>query len=120
MTDNTTRRRVAAVQADENDEGWDKVNTRSENPKIFEEKGGKFNIVEILRIQEAAVLLCGALSWFITGESFIWNWRQLPTLAGQAKRWWVCQRNSYSSRDRLWYCQLLLMLCIDWPLIPHR
>ena len=45
-----------------------------------------YNVIELFRILCAFVLLGAALSWLITGNSFVFNWRQLPTLLGQAKR----------------------------------
>jgi predicted heme/steroid binding protein len=54
------------------------------------------SVIEIGRIIFAGLILVFALSWFITGESLIWNWRQLPTLLGSAKRYLVLTPSPYS------------------------
>ncbi|KIW05067.1 uncharacterized protein PV09_04221 [Verruconis gallopava] len=46
---------------------------------------GRMSVAEIGRIVVAGLLLVMALSWLITGESLVWNWRKLPTLLGSAK-----------------------------------
>jgi hypothetical protein len=53
------------------------------------ERSSSFGIVDILRVIVGLLVLIGGLSWIITGESFVFKWRQLPTLLGEAKRYLV-------------------------------
>jgi len=46
-------------------------------------------LVDILRGVVGILLLAAALSWFVTGESIIWNWRQAPTVFGAVQQWFV-------------------------------
>ena len=62
--------------------------TTSSQPKA--QSTGSSGIVEGLRIFFALVLLAGGISWVVTGESFIFNWRKLPTLLGEVQRYMVC------------------------------
>ncbi|KAF2431500.1 cytochrome b5, partial [Tothia fuscella] len=43
--------------------------------------------VDILRGLVGLLIFGAALSWFITGESFIWDYRKAPTVYGAVKRW---------------------------------
>ncbi|QDS77523.1 hypothetical protein FKW77_000733 [Venturia effusa] len=79
MAEHETRRRVQAIKT-ENERAT--TQPAESSPK----KNYGINVVDILRGITGLLLLAAALSWFITGESIIWNWRQLPTLLGTAKR----------------------------------
>jgi hypothetical protein len=85
MGDNEPRRRTAATKVEDDGAISEAKRTRAAE----ERKGGGINVVDILRGITGLLLLSAALSWFITGESVIWNWRQLPTLLGAAKRYVV-------------------------------
>ena len=83
MAENEVRRRVLATKAEDG-------NATSQTQEPGAKKTSGINVVDILRGITGLLLLTAALSWFITGESVIWNWRQLPTLLGAAKRYMVC------------------------------
>src|ERR1700712_1956913 len=84
MAENEARRRVAATKT----EGGGATDQTKEPTPSAKARSG-INVVDILRGITGLLLLTAALSWFITGESVIWNWRQLPTLLGAAKRYVV-------------------------------
>jgi len=81
------RRRGGETKAASNDD-QDLTGAAKQEPRDQNESNKRgTSLVDILRMVMGLVLLCAALSWFITGESIIWNWRQVPTLLGSAKRW---------------------------------
>jgi hypothetical protein len=84
MAENEARRRVPAKAEDRG------ATIQTKEPAPGAKKRSGINVVDILRGITGLLLLTAALSWFITGESVIWNWRQLPTLLGAAKRYVVC------------------------------
>ncbi|TID17962.1 cytochrome b5 [Venturia nashicola] len=79
MAENEARRRVPVTKT-ENESATPQTTSSTA------EKRSGINVVDILRGITGLLLLTAALSWFITGESIVWNWRQLPTLLGSAKR----------------------------------
>jgi len=83
MGDNEPRRRTATTKVEDVGAIAETKGTQAGK----ERKGRGINVVDILRGITGLLLLSAALSWFITGESVIWNWRQLPTLLGAAKRY---------------------------------
>jgi hypothetical protein len=91
MSDQEVRKRGTAVS------GAPKA-TASSNPPTTDDRKAEtgLGLLEIGRIIVAGLILVFALSWFITGESLVWNWRQLPTLLGSAKRYMVCAQVSPS------------------------
>lgn len=87
MAENEARRRVPATKTE--------IGGATQSTEPSGKRSG-INVVDILRGITGLLLLTAALSWFITGESIVWNWRQLPTLLGTAKRAVVCISNKSS------------------------
>ncbi|KAE9966475.1 hypothetical protein EG327_011822 [Venturia inaequalis] len=77
MAENEVRRRVPETKTENG--------SAPAQPTRPSTKRSGTNVVDILRGITGLLLLTAALSWFITGESIIWNWRQLPTLLGTVK-----------------------------------
>jgi hypothetical protein len=84
--DSPTPRRRARAPSSETPAAIPKNKHRGQKAKS---RSG-LDVVDILRGIVGLIVLSAALSWFITGESIIWNWRQFPTVLGAAKRWLVC------------------------------
>lgn len=51
---------------------------------------GGVNFVDILRGIVGLLIFTAAMSWFITGESLIFDYRKAPTIFGAVKRYFVC------------------------------
>jgi hypothetical protein len=83
--DSPTPRRRAGASSKETPGTSQQNATRKQKP----DSRSSINIVDICRGIVGLLLLSAALSWFITGDSIIWNWRKVPTVVGAAKRWFV-------------------------------
>jgi predicted heme/steroid binding protein len=86
MDSPTPRRRVRASSSEVPATSH---SAEAEDRKQKTKSESNLNVVDILRGIVGLLVLSAAMSWFITGDSVIWNWRQVPTVIGAAKRWFV-------------------------------
>jgi hypothetical protein len=48
-----------------------------------------FNLLDIFKVILVTLALSAALSWFITGESFLWGWKPWWSQPGAIRSWMV-------------------------------
>jgi hypothetical protein len=84
----TPRRRVAAntEKPASEDATYSEANSREAAPKA---SNSGINFVDILRGLVGLLIFTAAMSWFITGESLIFDYRKAPTVLGAIKRYFV-------------------------------
>lgn len=62
---------------------------------------GKVTVLDVLRVLGGVLLLNFALSWYITGESFLWGWRPWFSRPDGLKAWLVSCVHFFFSGDLL-------------------